>query len=151
MKIILLYLFFATELYSHDVNYIFQRVRDNDIQEVTDLLDKKENLSMTDKWGANALFEARSAEMVDLLISRGKVNPNQKRISGTNEDTPLHIAVISSNVPPSVVKKLIDRGANPLQVDVFGKTPIDYAQALSSEFKKVQSYREKLLILLKKP
>jgi ankyrin repeat protein len=124
-------------------------VRENNINEIKKLIESKVDIKQSDQWGATTLFEARSPEMVELLVLKGGVNPNQQRIAGTNQDTALHVAVISSNIPVDVVSRLIQLGARTDLKDIHGMSPLDYAKKFTLEYEKVTSYKDKLNLMQK--
>lgn len=128
------------------VSDLKQLVRDNEVRAVEQLVEKGRSLKGQDQWGFNALFLARSPEMVELLVSNG-VNPNHVAQGSRDQQTPLHTLTIGFNISPSVIKALVDNGADPSIKDKYGKSVIDYAEELVARYPREGSYAEKLRIL----
>jgi len=63
--------------------------------------------------------------IVCYLIDRHKVDPNSPN-ADFSDTTPLHLAALAGHLP--VVKALVARGANILEKDAFGQTPLDNAR-----------------------
>jgi ankyrin repeat protein len=125
-----------------------QMVLDDNVEALTQAAKDGVDLNVVDDWGFNLLFHVRSAKMVDFLISEG-IDPNQIANKSNDLQSPLHPLVIGSNVAPEVIQALLAGGADPTIKDKLGKTPIDYAKQMTTQYPKDKTYAEKLAALLK--
>lgn len=121
-------------------------VQNDDIEALRALRSRGVDLARVDEWGSNLMFDARTAKMIKYLASEG-VLAHQQRNEKTNKETPLHNAVIASNISPEVVQSLIEEGADLEAEDRFGKTAQDYAEQLSGFYPDVKSYKTKFHLL----
>ncbi len=69
--------------------------------------------------------DAQTAGLVQELLAKG-ADVNAKSDAAHSGQTPLHVAVIRSNL--FVAEALLKRGANPNARDDAGKTALDYAK-----------------------
>ena len=72
----------------------------------------------------NWLERASSSEVRALL--RGGADVNQ--ICNDNRNRPLHQAILTGGVSPGVIRALVEAGADILAANLFGSSPLDYAE-----------------------
>ncbi len=94
----------------------------NSMATVRVLLGKGANLKATDNQGQSLLHVAPTAEIADLLLTRG-ANPNSQRSDGA---TPLHLAAVYGR--KGVVESLLAHRADANTKTKDGITPLHYAQ-----------------------
>jgi uncharacterized protein len=93
------------------------------ILELGGIVDVKDNEGRTPLYYASELF---LTENVKLLLEKN-ANPNIVNKHGNN---PLWAAIYSSRGKEHIIKQLLDSGVNPLNMNIYGKSCVDFANEI---------------------
>jgi cytohesin len=119
-----------------DNRKLVEAVRKGEMDKVKDLISKGADINARENGFSLLQVAAQSGqkEMVEFFLDKGFKADGEESASWTrNPEPPLHLAAKSGSV--GTAELLINRGANINKKDIFGKTPLDYAETKEmSEF-----------------
>ncbi|HBR70846.1 TPA: hypothetical protein DIC20_02500 [Candidatus Dependentiae bacterium] len=124
-EVIIFLLLFSTVLLGDSYNKLVNAIRHNNYNSVQKVLEENVDVNKT-KWGVTPLYIAVHFDRCEMILPLIKKGADINVVMGSKKRTPLHKAVSKGNV--SIVRVLVEAGADVTIPNKYGKTAIEEAQ-----------------------